>query len=296
MKLGIDVSGVEILQQSDDISDHYLVLCKLHIVKAVNSTPSYKYGRTITATTKDCFVSNLPDLSQFLSISNSAEKLDDVTETIDSLFSRTLDTVAPLCLRKIKEKSPTPWYNEHTRALKRAARKMERSWRKTKLEVFRIAWWESTLSYRKALKTARSDYFSSLLEENKHNPRYLFNTVAKLTKNKASTSVDISQQHSSNDFMNYFTSKIDTIRDKIVTMQPSATVSHQIVHYRSPEEQFHSFSTIGEEELYKLVKSAKSTTCMLDPIPSKLLKEVLPEVIDPILAIINSSFFIRICP
>ncbi len=59
---------------------------------------------------------------------------------------------------------------------------MERSWRKTKLDVFRMAWRESTLSYRKALKTARSDYFSSLLEENKHNPRYLFNTVAKLPK------------------------------------------------------------------------------------------------------------------
>ncbi len=210
---GIDVSGVEILQQSDDISDHYLVLCKLHIAKTVNSTPCYKYGRTITSSTKDCFVSNLPDLSQFLSISNSSEQLDDVTETMDSLFSSTLDTVAPLRLRKIKEKSPTPWYNEHTRTLKRAARKMERSWRKTKLEVFRIAWRESILSYRKALKTARSDYFSSLLEENKHNPRYLFNTVTKLTKNKASTGVGISQEHSSNDFMNYFTSKIDTIRE-----------------------------------------------------------------------------------
>ncbi len=55
---------------------------------------------------------------------------------MNSLFSSTLDTVAPLRLRKIKEKSPTPWYNEHTRTLKRAARKMERSWRKTKLEVF----------------------------------------------------------------------------------------------------------------------------------------------------------------
>ncbi len=166
----------------DDISDHYLVLCKLHIAKAVNSTPSYKYGRTITSTTKDCFVSNLPDLYQFLSISNCAEKLDDVTETMDSLFSSTLDTVAPLRLRKIKEKSPTPWYNEHTRALKRAARKMECSWRKTKLEVFRMAWRESTLSYRKALKTARSDYVLSLLVESKHNPRYLFNTVAKKNK------------------------------------------------------------------------------------------------------------------
>ncbi len=71
---------------------------------------------------------------------------------MDYLFSSTLDTVAPLRLRKIKENSPTPWYNEHTRTLKRAAQKMERSWRKTKLEVFRIAWRESTLSYRKALK------------------------------------------------------------------------------------------------------------------------------------------------
>ncbi len=87
---------------------------------------------------------------------------------MDSLSS-TLDMVAPLYLRKI-------------RTLKRAACKMERSWRKTKLEVFLIAWRESTLSYRKALKTARSDYLSSLLEENKHNPKYVFNTVAKLTK------------------------------------------------------------------------------------------------------------------
>ncbi len=49
---GIDVSGVEILQQSDDISDH-LVSCTFHIAKAVKPTPCYKYGRTITSTTKD---------------------------------------------------------------------------------------------------------------------------------------------------------------------------------------------------------------------------------------------------
>ncbi len=88
--------------------------------------------------------------------------------------------------------------------------------------------------------------------------------------------------------MNYFTSKIDTIRYQIVTMQPSATLSYQIVQYRSPEEKLYPFSTIGEEELYKLVISAKPTTCMLNPVPSKLLKEVLPEVIYPLwLLLIN---------
>ncbi len=35
-------------------------------------------------------------------------------------------------------------------------------------------------------------------------------------------------------------------------MQLPAAVSHQSVHYRSPEEQFHSFSTI-EKEMYKLL-------------------------------------------
>ncbi len=45
-----------------------------------------------------------------------------------------------------------------------------------------MAWPESTLCYRKALQTARSDLFLSRLEENKHNHRYLFNTVAQLTK------------------------------------------------------------------------------------------------------------------
>ncbi len=84
--------------------------------------------------------------------------------------------------------------------------------------------------------------------------------------------------------MNYFTSKINTIRDQAVTMQLQY---HIKLCLYIPEEQFHSFSTIGEEELYKLVKSAKPTTCMLDPIPAKLLKDVLPEVIDPLLAIIN---------
>ncbi len=95
-------------------------------------------------------------------------------------------------------------------------------------------------------------------------------------------------------------SKIDTVRDQIVTMQPSATKSHQIVNCRSPEEQLHSFSTImgggGVGGLYKLVKLAKPTTCMLDPIPSKLLKEVIPEVIDPLLAIINLSLSLGYVP
>jgi len=59
--------------------------------------------------------------------------------------------------------------------------------------------------------------------------------VAKLTRNKASTP-DVSKQHSSNDIMNFFTCKIENIREKIIK-----------VHCIVPVEKFNSFVAIGEE-------------------------------------------------
>jgi len=79
-------------------------------------------------------------------------------------------------------------------------------------------------------------------------------------------------------------------------MQLSTTVSDQGVHCCVPKERFVSFAAIGEEEFSKLVNSSKSTTYMLDPIPTKLLKEMLPEVIDPLLNIINSSWSLEYVP
>jgi len=81
----------------------------------------------------------------------------------------------------------------------------------------------------------------------------------------------------------------------MITMQLSTTVAHQ--HCCGlPEERFGSFAAIGEEEFCKLVNSFKSTTCMLDPIPPKLVKEMLPEVRDPLLNISNSSLSLGYVP
>jgi len=52
---GINVDAVEILQQSDEISDH-LVSCKLSLAKAAKPTPCYKYARPINSATKDGFL------------------------------------------------------------------------------------------------------------------------------------------------------------------------------------------------------------------------------------------------
>ncbi len=57
---------------------------------------------------------------------------------------------------------------------------------------------------------------------------------------------------------------------------------------RSPKEKLQCFTTIGQEELNKRITASKPTTCLLDPVPTKLLKQ-LPVAEEPLLNIINSS-------
>ncbi len=63
---GIDITDIDIVPQSDDVTDHFLVSCMLHINDFNYMAPCYRPGRTIVPATKDRFTNNLPDLSQLL--------------------------------------------------------------------------------------------------------------------------------------------------------------------------------------------------------------------------------------
>ncbi|KAI5086151.1 hypothetical protein C0J45_23467, partial [Silurus meridionalis] len=120
----------------------------------------------------------------------------------------------------------------------------------------------SMLSYRQVLKAARAKHLSKLIENNPNNPRFLFSTVAKLSTNQVSEKF-VPSQFSSEDFMNFFTKKIDSIRKTIVAVQP-LTASPDTL---SPTMlQLHCFTCTGQVELYDVITKAKSTTCQLDPI------------------------------
>ncbi|KAF7705583.1 hypothetical protein HF521_020869, partial [Silurus meridionalis] len=140
-------------------------------------------------------------------------------------------------------------------------------------------------SYRQAIKAARAEHLGKLIENNENNPMFLFSTVAKLTTYQVSEKC-VPSQFSSEDFMNFFTEKIDNIRKTIVAVQP-LTASPDIISPTTPH--LKCFTCIGQEELHDVITKAKSTTCQLDPIPTHLLKEVLYTAGEPLLNIINCS-------
>ncbi len=59
ISLGINLT--DIVPQSDDVTDHFLVSCMLHITDMNYMAPPYRPSRAIVPATKDRFTNNLPD-------------------------------------------------------------------------------------------------------------------------------------------------------------------------------------------------------------------------------------------
>ncbi len=144
-------------------------------------------------------------------------------------------------------------------------------------------------SYRQTLKAARTEYIRKLIDNHQNNPRIFFSTVARLTNKQMSPDLNIHSQFNSNDFMNFFTDKIDNIINTITNVDSTASSSLHQLHSSHPKKNCCAFTTIGQDELNKLITASEPTTCLLDPVPTKLLKELLPVAEEPLLNIINSS-------
>ncbi len=143
--------------------------------------------------------------------------------------------------------------------------------------------------YRQALKAARTEHIRKLIDNNKNNPSFLFGTVARLTNKQVSPDLNIPSQFNSNDFMNFFTDKIDNIRNTITNVD--STASSTSASFIATKEILQCFSTIGQDELNQFITASKPTTCLLDPVPTKLLKELLPVAEELLLNIINLSLY-----
>ena len=174
------------------------------------------------------------------------------------------------------------------------SRKLERKWRSNNSVEYLLDWKNSVRVYKKALHKARAAYYSKIIEENKNNPRFLFSTVARLTESHSSTEPSIPRSLNSSIFMTFFNDKILTIRNRIDhllpsigTNTPSSTEISETTD--NPTNYLDSFSLITLDQLTKLISGSKPTTCILDPIPTKLLKEILPLINSTLLNTINLS-------
>uniref|UniRef100_A0A8P4KLV1 Reverse transcriptase domain-containing protein n=1 Tax=Dicentrarchus labrax TaxID=13489 RepID=A0A8P4KLV1_DICLA len=285
LSYGIDIEHLIVCPHNPFLSDHYLITFEFILLdyKPLGKT---SYSRCLS----DSAVAKV--VVEFYN-NFSPSEIDNLVDSAAGLLRSTLDSIAPIKRKLLKYRRLAPWYNHQTRQLKQIARKSERKWRSSKLSKYLSIWQDNLKTYRKALRNARGAYYSALIEENKNNPRFLFSTVARLTESHSSVEPHIPINLSSNDFMSFFYNKIITIREKINHQLPSTVISG------SPSSgtfanvnldiYLDSFSAIDLHQLTSIISSSKPSTGLLDPIPTRLLKEVIPLIGTSLLDMINLS-------
>uniref|UniRef100_A0A8C5CCP5 Reverse transcriptase domain-containing protein n=2 Tax=Gadus morhua TaxID=8049 RepID=A0A8C5CCP5_GADMO len=294
---GVDISQLVVSSYTSALSDHFLLTFQVVVSCPCDDQQATFSCRRITPATITAMEDKLSgSLAPLCNYSGSVECL---TDDLNIALSVAIDSVAPYVTKKRTLKKPAPWFDAETRILKRNCRILERKWRSTKLEVFHLAWHNSLITYKGALTIARNAYFSSIINLNRNNPKFLFDTVRSLTQKQNQT---VGSSISAGEFMDFFENKIQSIREEIDAYR-AANPTHPVGQDGVlPNRMVNSdatlleFKAISLVELERVIKASKPTTCVLDPLPSRVLKDLFPTVGPVILLLMNLSFSTGIVP
>ncbi|KAJ0055115.1 hypothetical protein NL108_009851 [Boleophthalmus pectinirostris] len=216
---------------------------------------------------------------------------DFTVEYFNNKLKSALDAVAPLKLKTVKTKK-SPWKNEKTRQLKQNCRKAERKWRKNKITINYEIYREQVRKYNNGMKSERQAYLSQLINNNIKNPRILFSTISSVI-DPVRNWKEPSNMPNCEDFVTYFSNKIQSIRAEMQQIQPSnICITSPLILSNTLD----SFALVDATTLNKIILQLKPATCFLDPIPTSLFKSVFNFLAQEVLNIVNLSLQTGVFP
>jgi exonuclease III len=268
------------------LSDHFWVHCNVsgqHVGK-VQKEITYRKLKSID---KEKFGADLRN--SLIEAFEYDARIEDMIDHYNSVLSQLIDAYAPERKRTVTLHSAAPWYDSKIGDAKRARRKAERKWRKSKLTIHRDLYLQAHQHVNSLLKEAKENYYRGKVEE-ADDQKSLFKIVNTLLgDSKLSLPSHHSREKLANRFSEFFTTKITNIRKKL-EMIPSMASSDNIdtpVVRSAPS--LTSFIPASEDEIQKIILSTKSKHCSQDPIPTWLLKDCLASVLPWITMIVNQS-------
>ena len=274
------------------LSDHFCIFFTVNINKLEQRNDRVIRKRYLTPEIADKFRVLMTTVDA-KTAKDTASDTNVLVTAFNSKVKTALDSLAPIHLKRVKEKSKAPWINSDLNEQKKACRRAERRWRKTKLHVHLDIFKEQLSTLNKATKKAREDYFSNLIATNANNPRVLFSTIDTLLNPARRTDDSLLSPSKCEEFATHFKDKITNIRAEISHAMPDR---HLIVPTPALKDEMSTFKLPDLELLRKIVSKLKTSTCPLDPIPTKFFKENFECMEEDVLALVKHSLLTGIFP
>src|SRR5664279_3839710 len=167
---------------------------------------------------------------------------------------------------------------------------MERRYRRTCLPADRLAWVEQERKRHRIYREKESSYWTAIVTSQACQPKKLwraFNTIMQKDKSGASTKRCPSAQQ----LLDYFNEKVASVHNTTGTGISTDTSGKGEVKSSLPSTLtfLGDFQPCTHEEIRSTIMKAPSKSCSLDPLPTALLKEFLPELLPYLSKMCNSS-------
>ena len=267
------------------ISDHFAVHCNLAIKRPPKAklTLTSRKLRTIDPDNLRC------DICSSALYNSPSHEITDLCDQYDSVLSSILDKHAPLRTRIITLRPNAPWYSEEIRKQKSTCRKLERRWRRSKLESDYRHYANQRAVIRNIIFESKMGYYSNLISEAGKDNKALFRSIDRLLHRKAEKSFPTSSlaEDLANTFVTFFENKITRIRN--IPTPPEIPEFFSSLDISTIDCELSNFSPTSNSELSKIACSVVQKSCCLDPLPATLLKEHFDLLLPSICRIVNLS-------
>lgn len=281
------VSSCEVLDFP--VSDHSLIRFDISAAPPPPISTTHRRRRLITPSTAEDFTTAF-SASNITSTVEVTPHLSPefLLSSFDITCSRIMDSVAPYRV-KYANGSSDPWLSEVTWTLRRQCRQAERKWRRDRLHVSLEVFRDCLVIYQRAVKEAKSQYLSKLINNNSHRPGILFSTINSVI-NPAPVVLNDASVNTCNVFKKYFIDKVQSVRQTII---PAPVV---IVPSQATQCVLENFELVSVVDLKKAVHDLKPTSCPLDTVPARILKEAIDIVCPFLVSFMNSCFSLGVVP
>ena len=276
------------------LSDHNNILFKLNLKKPPPTRKKIA-NRKLKHIDKEKFKKDIAEKLAFTASEDATPLyLNNLVETFNSSI-KVLDKHAPVTSRIVTVRDPTPWTTNEIKPEKQKRRKLEKKWKKTRLQIDYDNFKEQKNKLNTFLTTKKNHQMTKIINENKGDSRTLF----KIVKQSIHGTIENpfpkgkSDKVLAEDFSKYFAEKIEKIR---ADLDENTNDMHYQEEHIFQGQSLSEFRPMSQEEVMKLIQESKSKSCELDPIPSDLLKYCINEVLPIITEIINTSLTLGIMP
>ena len=233
------------------------------------------------------------DLKLNISAINNTDELDILTTKLSESLKTVLNDHAPLQSMSLPNKSLVPWFSDEIRAAITKRRQLEKKWRNNPIEVNRQIFRQARNDVCHLIEKSKKTHYNSEIENCKGDQKknYMPSLIVLCTRKQENKLPTGSVLEIVDSFSQYFVTKIDTIRKKIIeTSINSQTECNTATEaQKTCSSNLTSFHPATEDEVKKIISKSKSATCELDSIPTNLLKKCLPTIIPLLTKIINLS-------